>query len=54
LRRIAEPQATHEHNPQQKSATIGIRPMERPTHVTRFFMRIVAWVEHLNLALSAV
>jgi len=28
--------------------------MERPTLVTRFFMRIVGWVEHLNLALSAV
>ena len=28
--------------------------MERPTLVTQFFMRIVEWVEHLNLALSAV
>jgi len=27
--------------------------MQRPTLVTRFFMRIVGWVEHLNLALSA-
>jgi ornithine lipid ester-linked acyl 2-hydroxylase len=54
LRSIAGPQGTHAHNPQQKSATIGIRPMERPTRVTRFFMRIVGWVEHLNLALSAV
>ena len=54
MRSIAGPQGTHAHNPQQKSATIGIRPMERPTRVTRFFMRIVGWVEHLNLALSAV
>jgi ornithine lipid ester-linked acyl 2-hydroxylase len=54
LRSIAGPQGTHAHNPKQKSATIGIRPMERPTRVTRFFMRIVGWVEHLNLALSAV
>jgi len=45
---------TREHNPQQKSATIGIGPLERPTLVTRFFMRIVGCVEHLNLALSAV
>jgi ornithine lipid ester-linked acyl 2-hydroxylase len=54
LRSVAEPQGRREHNRQQKSATIGTRPMERPTLVTRFFMRIVGWVEHLNLALSAV
>jgi aspartyl/asparaginyl beta-hydroxylase (cupin superfamily) len=40
--------------PRQISATVGIRPMERPTLVTRFFIRIVEWVEHLNLAWSAV
>lgn len=54
MRSIAESRGTREDNPQQKSATAGIRPMERPTHVTRFFMRIVGWVEHLNLAFSAV
>jgi beta-hydroxylase len=54
LRSIAERQGTREHNPQQKSATIGIGRLERPTLVTRFFMRIVGCVEHLNLALSAV
>src|SRR5262249_41687222 len=36
-RSIAEPQGTREHNPKQKSATIGIGPMERPTLVTRLF-----------------
>ena len=53
MRSIAESQG-RESNPKQKSATVGIRPMERPTLVTQFFMRIVEWVEHLNLALSAV
>jgi len=53
LRSIAESQG-RKSNPKQKSATVGIRPMERPTLVTRFFMRIVEWVEHFNLALSAV
>ena len=52
-RSIAESQG-RESNPKQKSATVGITPMERPTLVTRFFMRIVEWVEHFNLALSAV
>ncbi len=28
--------------------------MERPTLVARFFMRIVGWMEHLNLTLSAL
>ena len=28
--------------------------MERPTLVTRFFMQIVGWVEHLNLTLDRV
>lgn len=54
MRSVAEPQGSREHNPEQKPATAGIRPMERPTLVTRFFMRIVGWVEHLDLTLSAV
>jgi ornithine lipid ester-linked acyl 2-hydroxylase len=54
LHSVAEPQADREHNPQRKSAATGTRPMERPTLVTRFFMRIVGWVEHLNRALSRV
>jgi beta-hydroxylase len=54
LHSVAEPQAGREHNPQQKSAGAGNRPMERPTLVTRFFMRIVGWVEHLNRTLSRV
>ena len=54
MRSVADPQGCREHSPQQKLATIGIRPMERPTLLTRFFMRIVGWVQHLNFALSAV
>ena len=54
MRSVADPQGCSEHSPQQKLATIGIRPMERPTLLTRFFMRIVGWVQHLNFALSAV
>ena len=52
MRSVAEPQGSREHNPEQKPATAGIRPLERPTLVTRFFMRIVGWVEHLDLTLS--
>jgi len=35
--------------PQQKLATEGVAPMERPGAMTRFFMSVVAWAEKLNL-----
>ena len=47
-------QANQEHDPAQKFGTTGIKPMDRPSLVTRFFMSIVAWAEQLNLALSKV
>ena len=40
--------------PVQKLTTTGIKPMERPSLVTRFFLRVVARAEQLNLALSKV
>jgi ornithine lipid ester-linked acyl 2-hydroxylase len=47
-------QAHHERNPVQKFGTTGIKPMGRPTLVTRIFMRVVSWSERLNLAFSKV
>ena len=43
-----------EHPPAQRFATEGIKPMTRPSPVTRIFMRIVALVERLNLTCSKV
>ncbi len=40
--------------PVQRFATEGIKPMERASLLTRIFMRIVAFVEKLNLKYSAV
>jgi beta-hydroxylase len=51
---VAGHQADQEQNPAQKFGTADIKPMERPSLLTRFFMRIVAWAEQLNLALSKV
>jgi aspartyl/asparaginyl beta-hydroxylase (cupin superfamily) len=51
---VARHQANHEQDPAQKFGTAGIKPMDRPSLVTRFFMSIVAWAEQLNLALSKV
>ena len=41
-------------SPSQHFGTTGIKPMERPSLVTRIFMRVVAWVERLNLRCSKV
>jgi aspartyl/asparaginyl beta-hydroxylase (cupin superfamily) len=41
-------------NPAQKFGTAGIKPLERPSLVTRAFMRVVAFVERLNLKYSKV
>ncbi len=54
MRSVAGPQPHHEQNPVQKCGTTGIKPMGRPTIVTRCFMRIVSWSERLNLAFSTV
>ena len=52
--RVARHQVNHEQDPAQKFGTSGIKPMDRPSLVTRFFMSIVGWAEQLNLALSKV
>jgi len=41
-------------NPTQKFGTTGIEPMQRPSLVTQAFMRVVAFVERLNLKYSKV
>ncbi|WP_342238302.1 aspartyl/asparaginyl beta-hydroxylase domain-containing protein [Inquilinus sp. OTU3971] len=42
-------------NPKQVFVTEGIDPtLERPSPVTRFFMRFVAWAERLNLKYTKV
>jgi ornithine lipid ester-linked acyl 2-hydroxylase len=38
----------------QRFATDGLAPLARPSLATRLFMRVVAWVERLNLSCSAV
>jgi len=38
----------------QKFGTAGIRPLARPSRITRFFMRVVAFAETLNLHFSKV
>lgn len=40
--------------PAQQFGTAGIKPMERPSFVTRVFMRVVAAAERLNLKYSRV
>jgi aspartyl/asparaginyl beta-hydroxylase (cupin superfamily) len=40
--------------PGQTFGTDGIAPLDRPSLTTRFFMRIVAWAERLNLRYSKV
>jgi beta-hydroxylase len=50
----ARHQANHEQDPAQKFGTAGIKPMDRASLVTRFFMSIVSRAEQLNFALSKV
>jgi ornithine lipid ester-linked acyl 2-hydroxylase len=52
LSSVAEQQANHD--PAQKFGTTGIKPLQRPSLITRFFMRLVAGAERLNLALTKV
>jgi len=54
LSTVAEQQSSHDNNSGQKFGTAGLKPLERPSFVTRFFMRIVALAEKLNLAQSKV
>jgi beta-hydroxylase len=54
LSSVAEHQTRHDGDPPQKFGTSGIKPLERPSLVTRFFMRVVAGAERLNLALTKV
>ena len=49
---VAEPQK--EEQPVQRFSTDGIRPMARPSRITRVFMTIVAFAERLNVACSKV
>jgi ornithine lipid ester-linked acyl 2-hydroxylase len=52
---VASTQAqTTENPPAQRFGTSGIKPLERPSLITRAFMRVVAWVERLNLRCSRV
>lgn len=41
-------------SPSQRFGTSGIKPMVRPSRTTRIFMRVVSFVERLNLAFSKV
>ena len=51
---VTQQQARHDRNPAQKFGTTGIKPLERPSLITRFFMRVVSCAERLNLALTKV
>lgn len=51
---IAEPPAEATQNPVQNFGTAGIKPLERPSLITRVFMVVVAWIERLNLKYSKV
>ncbi len=51
---IAEPPAETARTSTQNFGTAGIKPLERASLVTRAFMAVVAFVERLNLAYSAV
>jgi beta-hydroxylase len=54
LSTIAEQPVEPAQDPAQKFGTAGIKPLERPSLVTRTFMRVVAFVERLNLKYSKV
>ena len=51
---VAQSQAGSANEPEQHFGTQGIEPLSRPSLVARFFMRIVAGVERLNLKCSKV
>ena len=51
---LAEQPVAGDTTPAQRFGTEGIKPMARPSLTTRIFMRVVAWVERLNLKCSEV
>ena len=51
---VADQSATTNQEPEQQFGTAGIKPMNRPSLITRTFMTVVAWVERLNLKYSKV
>ena len=51
---VAERPADSPQDPVQNFGTAGIKPLERPSLLTRAFMAVVAFVERLNLACSKV
>src|SRR3569833_3455943 len=54
VNRAAEQDSRADAAPAQRFGTDGIKPMGRPSLVTRAFMRVVAFAERLNVALSKV
>jgi beta-hydroxylase len=51
---IAERPQPPDDTPVQRFGTEGVKPMGRPSLVTRMFMRVVAFAEKLSLAFSKV
>jgi len=51
---VAERSAETAQNPTQNFGTAGIKPLQRPSLVTRTFMGVVALVERLNLKYSKI
>ena len=49
-----QPETAGDQNPAQRFGTSGIKPLARPSLVTRLFMGAVAFVERLNLTCSKV
>ncbi len=47
-------QRVSDQNPAQRFGTAGIKPMQRASWVTRIFMRVLAFVERLNVTCSKV
>jgi beta-hydroxylase len=54
LSTFAEQPADPQSAPVQNFGTAGIKPLERPSPIARFFMAMVAFVERLNLKFSKV
>src|SRR3569833_406201 len=54
VNRAAEQDSRADAAPAQRFGTDGIKPMGRPSLVTRAFMRVVAFAERLNVAKSNV
>ena len=54
MNRAAEQDLRADAAPAQRFGTDGIKPMGRPSLVTRAFMRVVVFAERLNVALSKV